>query len=273
VSGGFCAQPAVYQDGPLYVAYINGGTIYILVGEDQPSGKVEFDNLVAEDSTPPVLLTIPLASANIRTDVPGNFLQPALSTVPYLAVDPGNSDRLFIAYHDTATNDVNDRDVNVYVRAIVRDGAIWELGNRVQVNNGDTLYESDQFMPELIVDAAGYIHILFYDDRRFTDGPEGDLQPDDGCPQPKFDAYYAYAPANDLDFSDPERNRLLYLTNPNDPDEPAAFDRTLATNATPREYNGIAWYGDRIWTAYTGTRDDETPGTNDTLIWSTRIDW
>ena len=274
VQGGFCSQPAVYQDRPLYLAYMHGSPkqIRFLIGEDQPSREVQFTRLVTENATPPVPLNIPLASPNIRADVPGGFVQPALGTVPYLAVDPRDEDRLFIAYHDTATDDANDRDVNVYLRTITKRGTIWELGDRVKVNNDDTLYESDQFMPELIVDAAGYVHVLFYDDRRFTDGPEGDLQPDDNCPQPKFDAYYAYSPADNLNFQQPaERNRLLYLSNPSDPNEPAAFDRTLAPAATPREYNGIAWYGDRIWTAYTGTWADDPA--NKTLIWSSRVDW
>ena len=39
----------------------------------------------------------------------------------------------------------------------------------------------------------------------------------------------------------------------------------------PREYNGIAWYGDRIWTAYTGMWADDPD--NKTVIWSSRIDW
>ncbi|MBU0618458.1 MAG: hypothetical protein KKI02_12140, partial [Planctomycetes bacterium] len=271
VTGGFCAQPAVYQDGPLYVAYISGGTIYFLVGEDQPSGAVAFARLLRDDTTytEPLPLSIPLASPVIREDVPGNFPIPVLSTVPYLAVDPGNPDRLFIAYHDTATSDPNDRDVNVYVHEIIRDDTIWEVGDRIKVNNDDTLYESDQFMPEIIVDTGGYVHILFYDDRRFTDGPGYDLQPDDGCPRPKFDAYYAWAPVDNLDFEEPGRNLLLYLTNPSDPNEPAAFDRTLAPGATPREYNGIAWYGDRIWTAYTGMWADDPD--NKTVIWSSGL--
>lgn len=271
VGGQFCAQPAVYKDRPLYVAYIAGGTIYFLVGEDQPGGAVAFSRLLRATYPEPLPLSIPLASPVIRDDVPGDFVSPSLSTVPYLAVDPGDPDRLFIAYHDTATADPNDRDVNVYVRQITRDGRIWELGDRIKVNNDTTDYESDQFMPELIVDAAGYVHILFYDDRRFTDGPGYDLQPDDNCPQPKFDAYYAWAPVDNLDFEEAGRNLLLYLNNPSDPNEPAAFDRTLAPNANPREYNGIAWYGDRIWTAYTGTWADDPD--NKTLIWSSRIDW
>ena len=270
VQGGWCAQPAVHQDGPLYVAYKRAHGIQFLVGEDQPSGLVTFAELL---TTGPVPLRIPLNKDSIRTHVPGQF-EPyaALGTIPYLAVDPNNADRLFIAYHDTATDDPNDRDVNVYVHEIVRDDTIWEVGNRIKVNNETTDYESDQFMPEMIVDAAGYVHILFYDDRRFTDGPEGDLQPDDDTPRPKFDAYYAYAPVDNLNFQQPaERNRLLYLRRPNDPNEPPAFDRTLAPNASPREYNGIAWYADRIWTAYTGMSEDEED--NKTLIWSSRIDW
>ena len=38
-----------------------------------------------------------------------------------------------------------------------------------------------------------------------------------------------------------------------------------------RRYNGIAWYADRIWTAYTGMSEDEQD--DKTVIWSSRIDW
>ena len=47
----------------------------------------------------------------------------------------------------------------------------------------------------------------------------------------------------------------------------------------PHEYNGIAWYGDTVWTTYTGTDPNDIADPNDpqeddpAVIWSTRIDW
>ena len=273
VVGGWCAQPAVHEDGPLYVAYIHNDVIYFLVGEDQPSGLVTFSELL---TTGAVRLSVPLNRTLFDHGCQGPRCLPRgyrAASVPQLAVDPNNADRLFIAYHDTVSDDPNHpgfRDVDVYVRAIVRNETIWELGDPVKVSNHDTQYESDQFMPSIIVDAAGYVHLSFYDDWRFTDGPEGDLQPDSNN-TPKFDAYYAWAPVDNLNFQQPAgRNLLLYWEDPEDPDEPAAFDCTIQ-GILPREYNGIAWYGDRIWTAYTGSwADDED---NKTVIWTSRIDW
>jgi hypothetical protein len=278
-SAAFCAQPAVYQDGPLYVAYVTGDMddpeIRFVVGEDQANGTVTFSYLYESLDPSPTLLTVPLHRKRFDDDpvcLPGSF---EAKTVPQIAVNPDDPNQLLIAYHDTASDDPNDdayRDMNVYVHEIAKSGAVWQLGQKVKVNNETTDYESDQFMPSMTVDAGGYVHIAFYDDRRFTDAPEGDLQPD-GFARPKFDAYYAWAPVDDLAFENhPNRNELLHIGNPEDPDQPAAFDRTLVW-LNPREYNGIAWYGDRIWTAYTGSREDNDPNNNDSLIWSSRIDW
>ncbi len=40
----------------------------------------------------------------------------------------------------------------------------------------------------------------------------------------------------------------------------------------PHEYNGIAWYGDSVWTTYTGTWSQDQQ-TNKAVISSSRIDW
>ena len=44
-----------------------------------------------------------------------------------------------------------------------------------------------------------------------------------------------------------------------------------------REYNGITWYGDTVWTTYAGTwtgnYDPNDPDLNPAVIASNRIDW
>lgn len=85
----------------------------------------------------------------------------------------------------------------------------------------------------------------------------------------------AWAPLDDLDFSDTDRNRRMYLNDPNDPNDPAGLD--LADTPTypwldPHEYNGLTWFGDTILMTYTGS-DSLISYPNKTMIWSTRVDW
>lgn len=274
VHGGAPAlQPAVDGDGPLYAAYISGG-IHFLVGVDTPTSSppaVDFWELLrqADDpNDPPVPLTVPLNKGYIGAYIPSVFSQPTASTQPQLAVDPTNPNRLYIVYQDTATNQSNDQDVNVYLRELTKNGDYWERGDRIQVNDDETLYESDQFMPSVTVDDNGRIHVIFYDDRNYTDGPTGDLQPDDDPNVlAKLDAYYAWSDDQGANWT----NMELYA----EPPEPA-INREILLNVNPREYNGIAWYRDglatEVWTAFSGTyRLDPSP--NDSVIWSSQINW
>ena len=184
--------------------------------------------------------------------------------------------RLKEPYHDTATDDPNDYDMNVYLRRLTKSGGKWSATARIQVNKDVTQNESDQFMPALTVDSASRIQVTFYDDRRFTDpdpnDPNEDQQPDT-VGSPKFDVFYAWAPHYDLSFEDEDRNIKLFLdpNNPSDPNEPAALDFALES-VNPREYIGITWHGDHVWTTYPGTWEDD-PAPNQGVIWSSRIDW
>ncbi len=267
VTGCFCPQPAVYQDGPLYVAYVKAisGNYYIrfLVGEDiddpnDPNcGGVRFTHLYGITSplggpVPPVRLTVPLNHNWFEDYLPGRF---ETLLIPQLAVDPTNPDRLYIVYHDTAT--AASSDVNVYLRVLTRSGS-WTAGPRIRVNNDvDPSGAYDQFMPSVTVDIEGRIHVMFYDDRNYTQ------QDNQTNPPPKFDVFYAWSP----DQATTWFNEELFA---NDPAEPA-LDWALA-NTRPHEYNGIAWYGNSVWTTYTGTWSQDQQ-TNKAVISSSRIDW
>jgi len=267
----FCAQPAVDQDGPLYVAYRAGNAVRFLVGVDidpvAPSG-VDFFQLCSAPTepggeAPPV--AVPLNVTGIRDYVPGNF-GGGMGTVPQLAVDPSNPDRLYIVYQDVLEGTT---DVNVYIHALTRNHSYWELGPKVQVNNDETQYESDQFLPSVVVDGSGRLHVIFYDDRRFNVFSDQD----DDCQNPKFDAYYA----SSTDQGATWQNTILF-ENPNDPGgptDPPALDCTVQ-RVNPREYIAICWYGSEsvseIWTAYTGASElDQLP--NKALMWSSLIGW
>lgn len=75
--------------------------------------------------------------------------------------------------------------MNIYLRVLTRvSGAKWSVGEPIAVvDDSVTTFESDQLLPALDVDEDGGIHIIFYDDRNYTDpddpnDPIEDQQPD-----------------------------------------------------------------------------------------------
>jgi len=272
VTGGFCAQPAVWGDGPLYIAYPTGSVFRFLRGDDRADGGVDFSYL----ETTSGILEIARNRGNIGDYLPEIPHDSGMATavVPQLAVDPGDTDRLYVVYHDTVTTQgEGSTDVNIYLRVLTRSGGYWAADDRILVNNDQTFYESDQFRPAVTVDRQGYIHILFYDDRNYTDSLAGDQQPD-GSADAKFDAFYAYAPLDELDFqSDPEQNRELYGV----PSEPAVDgELDLWDGYELGEYNGITFFfgGGRheVWTSFSGTKAGD-PSPDKTVIYSSFIEW
>jgi len=293
VSGSVEQLPAVYDDGPLYFAYKTGVSqkrIRFVKGEDiddpnDPNdGGVEFDWLpravipgggLGPGSTK--ALEFSLRRASVNELVPGHerwYVQ-GLKTFPMLAADPTDPNRLFVVYHDTHTGDPNDTDVNIYVRRLRKIATGWLADAPIKVNDDQTQYESDQFFPAATVDENGYIHVIFYDDRRYNvTSDQGDDELD-----PQFDVWYAWSDVDLLDFED--QNKLLYEIDPNDPNEPAALDFTLDVSPGDfelGEYIGITWYQnddaqrDEVWTTFTGTSPTEAED-EESLIWSSRIDW
>ena len=216
----------------------------------------------------------------VAFQAPGTF---QIQTVPWLVADPTSASRLYLVYQDTATSDPNDADVNVYCQVLAKNSATqWTVGSRVQVNDAlATVSESDQFLPVPYVDDVGTLHVIYYDDRRFTDpndpnAPPSDAQPDGSATAfPKFDVYYAFSTNNGLTF---EEGQLLFgnppLVQPNE-----AVLSLAVLDGWPfgkiGEYVGMAGFGDDIWTAYTGSSRYEltfNPDSNPNVIWSSRID-
>jgi hypothetical protein len=77
--------------------------------------------------------------------------------------------------------------------------------------------------------------------------------------------FYAYSPVYELDFTPGDRNRELFA----DPHE-TALDWTREP-VDPHEYNGIAWYGNTVWTAYAGTLQADP--FNEAVISFNRVIW
>lgn len=285
ITGGGTARPAVYGDRPLYVSYVKlcsgpSFEIRFLVGEDvdgdpnDPNFDPNDPNYVGvsfchlygiwsflDGPVRPVRLKVPLNNHELQynTHLPGNFSWGA-PVVPQLAVDPNDPDRLYVVYHDLATDDPNDPDyddVNIYMHRFTRPGGTWILSPRIKVNNDDTPFEADQFLPSITVDHAGRIHISFYDDRNYEDQQDSE-------PKPKYDAFYAYS-----DNHGDTWTNVRLPGDPNNPNEPA-LDWNLK-KVDPHDYNGITCYGDTVWTTYAGTWSQD-PG-NKAVISSNRLDW
>lgn len=282
VEGVFCAQPAVHEGGPLYIAYAVSSppAIKFLVGMDvnPPPGEydcedpsqvgIHFLPLYAPSSSypPTEMLTVSLNKSHllINRSLPGGD-NAARGRVPQLLADPTNANRLFLVYHDSKTDSPTDQDIDVFIRVIERERNGWVAGPRLPVSRTVTFNESDQFLPAPTVDASGRLHVLYYDDRNYTDDPNDpthDQQPDTASIA-RFDAYYAWSVDQGITW---DIQQITYSV----PDEPAV---DFGKAAFPlREYIGIASRGNFVWTAFSGTCSQDTTG-NKSVIWSNLIDW
>lgn len=257
---------------------------------DPHYGEVEFEPLWARllcqqpdpnesgDSPPTeMVVTRNRTALEIRNDcLPGSGLDPAIvaiQTIPFLAADPGDPNQLYLVYHDTDTDDPNDRDLNIYAHSLRRHPRGWcGWGTRARVNDDELAYDTDQFLPQATVDDNGGLHVTWYDDRDYEDQPDGP-----NSPNPKFDMYYAYSGNHGASFNP---NIELTRDDPNSTEaclNYALFDEDPGFDFAnrPGEYNGITAYGDEVWTCFTGTSWQELhdyPDHNPSVIWSSRID-
>ena len=129
VLGGWCAQPTVAGDGPLYVAYMHADNrIRFLSGQDLPGNLVDFAYLTDDQTRPPPPIEVRLNRADVTGYLPGTF---SAFRTPQLVADPTNANRLYLVYHDTGTADPSDRDVNIYLHKLTPTlfGG-WQVGRR-----------------------------------------------------------------------------------------------------------------------------------------------
>lgn len=135
----------------------------------------------------------------------------------------------------------------------------------------DPAHDDDQFMPRIAVDANGVNHVIYYDDREFTqaDGPN--------TTNAKFNVYYTWS-----DDGGATWHEGLLHADPNSPDfEQPVFDFARSVNEAYqlRDYIGIDWCVDpqnspevEVWTSFMGTSVQDT-NDDQTVIWSSRINW
>ncbi|MFG0253057.1 MAG: hypothetical protein ACF8NJ_09315 [Phycisphaerales bacterium JB038] len=270
--------PAVVDDGPLYAACAEnygatGTRVRFLIGVDDNTDpqepRVSFSRLqcgigggfngldgFGDSIDLPVqnCLQVLINRRNVQDLVPGGFLD-KVYTIPQLAADPTDPNRLYLVYHDTDPEAPSD--VNVYLTSLVYSGGQWTALPRVKVNN-DGNAATDQFLPSIVVDDFGVIHVIFYDDRRYVQG--------DSAPDAKYDVWYARSVDGGTNFED--NIELWGLSG-----LPALDETTASTNLRkPGEYIGITYFPplDQVWTSYGGTSLFD-PSNEQTVIWSSKI--
>lgn len=265
--GGFCAAPAVYGSGDLFIAYRYSDTeIRFIRGVDPPNpaqvGGVRFYQIQQECEIGPSGPFDPLLGVhtNISIDdinpaLPGQYDSATPGRIPQLVADPTNAERMYLVYHDEDPNYAGD--MNVYCHQLTGSGNYWCVGPKVRVNADLTSVDDDQFMPSVTVDDHGYVHVIYYDERRYTDQ-------DDGDSPAKFDCYYAYSKNGGASWTEVRLDG-------DDPDDEALNTGTVGDI---KHYIGIDWFEDDVFTAFTGTVPyDPNDPTNLGVIWSSRIRW
>ncbi|MFN0138329.1 MAG: hypothetical protein ACKVS9_19675 [Phycisphaerae bacterium] len=278
--------PRVHDDGHLYVAHIESTfaqcarLIKFVRGDDRNDvshmGEVQFADLTFENGAP-LAVVLNAGADQFASRLPGwNLMSSGAGPGPGVdfAVDPTNADRLYLVYHDSVgdcdpVETPTDTDVNIYLRALTHvAGNAWSVGPQILVADDDDLVnETDQFMPQVVVDDRGHIHVIFYSDVNYP-------AQIDGSEPSRFDVWYAYS----LDGgSNWQLSELCeYAGDPIPcvgPNPDPAIDSSLAFTDTDflRDYIGIAAGADSVWTSFMGITDDDVGNPDKSVIYSTRI--
>ncbi len=188
-----------------------------------------------------------------------------------MAIDPTDPDRLYLVFndlYDEPFQDPVDGDVDVYLLRSTDGGENWLPRQRI---NKDRLYEPndpdwedhvlfDQFMPEINVDSAGRVHIIWYDTRK--DHPAADY------PYPfDIELYYAWSTDNGQTFTEELVGKAIDTAD-------------LLAPGFIGDYNALTSAGNLVIPVYMGTRDPEAippwqapggPKQLDETIFSNRI--
>lgn len=182
--------------------------------------------------------------------------------VPQVAVDPAGLREFYVAWHDEPAS---DGDVDVFVAPVRWEGDhwAWEPAVRLETSSapgspGDD--HADQFLPAIVVDGAGDVHVTLYDDRRFLQA--------DGDEDARFDLLLARSRDQGATF---ETRRLPAPT----PDR-AWLDLPLThpLYRGPLEYNGLAATlspagAGEVWASAAGTSTLD-PGES-SVLWILRV--
>ncbi len=167
------------------------------------------------------------------TRFPGSFRVPPLAYYALDTTDGPNASNQYLVYFDTTAVVAGNSLVDLYFARSEDDGDTWSTPERITTA---TFFQSDAFFPWLEVDAAGRLHLLWYDTRRVA-------SQDDGASTAFVDAYYAYS--DDAGETWDET-----------PLTPATFSTAGVTFIG--DYLGMAIGADRLYPQYVSTQDGST---------------
>ena len=222
---GFAHHPATGPDGEVYVTYSDFNDL--IVFQRSLDGGVTLE---------------PAVTAAVRMDVwgtqdgsrfPGRF---RVAPLPYLASSPVDG-TLYCLYFDTSEITGDQANVDLYLTVSSDRGDTWSTP---AVINGDADPPGDQFLPWIEVDAAGRVHVVFFDSRHT---PQLD-DVEDG----RIDVYHAVSTDHGATWTE---TRLT--------DEPFGTD-VISWPLFPDlqflgDYLGLATAGGRTWVAYPTTEN------------------
>ncbi len=224
---GFAHHPATGPDGEVYVTYSDFNDLIVFQRSLDGGATLE-----------------PAVTAAVRMDVwdtqdgsrfPGRF---RVAPLPFLASSPVDG-TLYCLYFDTSEVTVGQANVDLYLTVSSNRGDTWSTP---AVINGDGDPPGDQFLPWIEVDAAGRVHVVFFDSRHT---PQLD-DVEDG----RIDVYHAVSADHGTTWTE---TRLT--------GEPFGTD-VIAWPLFPDlqflgDYLGLATAGGRTWVAYPTTENGD----------------
>lgn len=269
VAGVPFSHPAVAADGRVFLAFPNStfgpngnGRIRFLAARDGPGG-LEFRYLRTASGFLEVAPRLP-QSEGLPLPLPAR--QPFKSSlVPQIACDPTDAHRLYMTWRDVAADDPDD--VNVYLARFEEgDNGLWSTVSLATIAPEAIAPDgtrADQYLPYLVVDARGRLHMLWYDNRPALGSAGFSFG---------FDAWYAVSRDHGATFA-----RFDLRASPA---EPRPLDLSLLGTLvhygwSSREYSGLALYEDgdatHVCATYAGTSLASPKPRHKTVIWGQEI--
>lgn len=172
-------QPCVGSNGELYAADTMNG--YITLAR---ALSLDQDGIPSDASFHAAAPYISFSSG----DFPGDFYG---STHPTIATDPRDGKRVFIIYGAESSKVNGQTDVDLYLvwtDDATADPITWSGPTIILDDDASSPDDpADQFMPWLVVDDRGWLHLIYIDSRNVPNQPDGNTE--DGY----YDFYYAYS--------------------------------------------------------------------------------
>ncbi len=219
-------QPRVTPNGEIYISSWEafGDRIWL---------HRSFDGGVSLDGPMLIATRMDVWSTQAQDHTPGQYRVPPL---PVSAVDP-NDGTVYCVYPDTTGVAGTEYNVDLYFTRSDNQGVDW---SPVQIVNGDSDPPADQFFPWLEVDAAGGLHLAFFDTRH---SPQSDTDPSGW-----IDVYYSFSGDRGSTWTE---QRLTTVP----------FDTSLAewpaTGQFLGDFIGLAIAGDRVYVIYPSSENGD----------------